>query len=56
MLLWLQENIGTILVCLVLLVIVGLVVGKMIKDKRQGKSSCSCGCSNCGMQGHCHGK
>jgi hypothetical protein len=47
---WLAENIGTIVVLLVVCVLVGLVVAKMIRDKKSGKSSCSCGssCSSCG--------
>jgi hypothetical protein len=54
MLLWLQNNLGTILVCVVLLVVVAWIVGKMIKDKRKGKSSCGCECQNCAMHGQCH--
>ena len=34
----------------VLLVIVGAVIWKMIKDKKSGNSACSCG-GDCGMQG-----
>ena len=34
----------------ILLVIVGAIVWKMVKDKRQGKSSCACG----GDCAHCH--
>jgi hypothetical protein len=28
----------------------------MVKNKKQGKSSCGCGCSSCGMKDSCHGK
>ncbi len=35
----------------VLVIIVGLIVAKMVKDKKSGKSSCSCG----GDCGHCDG-
>ena len=47
---------GTIVVSALLVLIVGLIVYKMIKDKKSGKSSCSCGgsCSGCGMSGSCH--
>ncbi|MBR5179341.1 MAG: FeoB-associated Cys-rich membrane protein [Lachnospiraceae bacterium] len=50
-------NAGTIGVSIILILIVGLVVYKMIKDKKSGKGSCSCGgnCSCCGMAGSCHG-
>ena len=49
-------NPGTLVVLAVLVIIVGLIIYKMIKDKRSGKSSCSCGgsCSGCGMAGSCH--
>ncbi len=50
---WLAENIGTILVSLVLIVIVALIIRKMIRDRRQGKRSCSCGCEGCASRGMC---
>ena len=46
---------GTAIVGLALLAIVSLIVRKMIKDKKQGKSiQCGCDCKHCG--GHCHYK
>lgn len=53
---FLTLNAGTIGVSAVLILIVGLVIAKMIKDKKSGKGSCSCGgsCSGCGMAGSCH--
>lgn len=54
MLLWLSENIGTVLVCAVLAVIVIAIVISMIRQKRNGKSSCYCGCAGCPMSGECH--
>ena len=49
-------NPGTFAVLAVLIIIVGLIFYKMIKDRKSGKSSCSCGgcCSGCGMAGSCH--
>lgn len=49
-------NPGTFAVSAVLVIIVGLIIYTMIKDKKSGKSSCSCGgsCSGCGMAGSCH--
>ena len=44
---WIIENGATIAVTAVLAVIVGLVVFKMIKDKKNGRSGCGCGCK-CG--------
>ncbi len=44
---------GTFAVGIVLLIIVGLILRKMIKDKKAGKSiQCGGDCKNCG--GHCH--
>ncbi len=51
------ENIGTIIVSLILVAIVSFAVASMIRDKKKGKS-CTCGgsCSGCAMSGRCHGK
>ncbi|MBR0511004.1 MAG: FeoB-associated Cys-rich membrane protein [Ruminococcus sp.] len=54
MLAWLSENLGTIIVSLILIAVVSAVIVKMVKDKKQGKSSCGCGCENCAMHGKCH--
>lgn len=44
---------GTVIVLAVLVVIVGLIVRSMIRDKKNGKSiQCGGNCSACG--GHCH--
>ena len=44
---------GTIIVGAVLLLVVGLAVRSMIRDKKSGKSlQCGGDCKNCG--GHCH--
>ena len=53
---WLSANIGTIIVLVILVCIVGLVICSMKKDKKNGKSSCGCGsgCSSCPMSGKCH--
>lgn len=40
---------GTIVTAAVLLCIVGLVIKKMIQDKKSGKSiQCGCDCEHCG--------
>ncbi len=56
MLNWIIANLATIIICAILVVVVSLVVIKMIRDKKQGKGSCSCGCSGCAMSDTCHGK
>lgn len=50
------QNSGTITVLLILAVIVGLVINKMRKDKKAGKSGCGCGCSGCAMKDSCPSK
>ncbi|MBQ1463640.1 MAG: FeoB-associated Cys-rich membrane protein [Ruminococcus sp.] len=47
-------NLGTFVVLLILLAVVGWVIYGMVRDKKQGKSSCSHGCQNCAMHGQCH--
>ena len=51
---WIAENIGTILITAALVLIVALIVRKLIKDKKKGKSSCGCNCAHCAMAGSCH--
>lgn len=50
MLAWLSENIGTILIILVLAAIVALAIRSIVKDRKSGKSSCGGNCSACGAQ------
>jgi len=51
---FLLENVGTIIVALVLAAIVALIVIARVKAKKKGKSTCGCGCENCAMSGMCH--
>ncbi|MBO7563699.1 MAG: FeoB-associated Cys-rich membrane protein, partial [Clostridiales bacterium] len=39
---WLTDNLGTIVISAVLILIVALIIVKMVRDKRKGKSSCGC--------------
>ena len=54
MITWITQNIGTLLVILVLAAVVAAVIIKMVRDKRQGRSSCGHNCSHCAMAGTCH--
>ena len=54
MIAWLSENIGTILICAALIVLVALIVRSLVRQKKQGKSSCGCNCGSCPMSGKCH--
>ena len=58
---WISNNIGTIIICAVLIAIVAAtivaaIIFSMIKKKKQGKSVvCNCGnCKHCAMSGSCH--
>ena len=51
---WLEANIGTIIVSIILVIIIFLVVYGMIKNKKKGKTTCGCGCANCAMSASCH--
>lgn len=53
---WITSNIASIIVLLIVVLVVGAIVFKMIRDKRKGKPSCSCGCGGCPMSDSCHGK
>ena len=56
MLAFLGSNLATIIVAVLVFGAVGLAVYKMIRDKQEGKHSCSCGgsCSGCaGCSGGC---
>ena len=53
---WLMENLSTILVGAAVAALVVLVIVRMVKSRRSGKSSCGCGCAGCPMGGKCHPK
>ena len=48
---WIAQNLGTILISAVLLVIVIAIVRYLIRQKKQGKSSCGAGCAH-SLPGH----
>lgn len=51
---WLTANIGTIVVGLIVAGLCGAVIINSLRKRKQGKSSCSCGCANCPMKNKCH--
>ena len=51
---WIAQNLGTILISAVLLVIVIAVVRYLIRQKKQGKSYCGAGWAHCANAGCCH--
>ena len=52
---WLISQLGTIIVCLILLAVVALAIHTLRRDKARGKSPCGTGCAGCAMRGSCHG-
>lgn len=53
MLHWISANLSTILITLVLIAIVVLIIRGLVRQKKQGKSSCGAGCAHCAMHGQC---
>ena len=53
---WLGKNIGTMIVLALIVAGAAAVIRSMIKTKKNGGSSCSCGCSSCAMSESCHGE
>lgn len=51
---WLLANIGTIIVSFILGCIVALIIVKMYKNKKKGKSLCTGNCAHCSMCNSCH--
>ena len=54
MLTWLGNHIGTIAVAAVVAGILVALAVKLIRDKKNGKSGCACGCGGCAMRDQCH--
>ena len=55
---WIVDNIATIIILAILILAVGAIIRNMIKNKKSGKSSCSCGssCGGCPVGESCHKK
>ena len=54
MLQWLANYWVTLTIALVLAAVVTLIVVKLVKDHKRGKTSCGCNCAHCAMAGSCH--
>lgn len=54
MIAWLTNNAVTIVVTAVLLIMIGLAVFSLMKDKK--KKGCVCNCSDCSMKCSCNKK
>ena len=51
-----EKILPTVLICAALVVLVGLIIFSLIRDKRKGKNTCGCNCAHCAMAGSCHGQ
>lgn len=56
MLSWLAENAVTIITIGVLLVIFGIAIYSVVKNKKKKSCGCSCDCATCGMNCCCDKK
>ncbi len=54
MLQWLADNAGTIIVTLALIALVAVIIVRLYRDKKKGKTSCGGNCGCCPMGGSCH--
>lgn len=48
------KHIPWILIAVSFAALLVLIVYRLIKAKKDGKSSCGCGCSQCAMRDACH--
>lgn len=53
---FLTENLATIIISGILILICSAIIAQQIKNKKNGKTSCGCGCSGCAMSSICHKK
>lgn len=54
MLLWITQNLATILISLLLIGVVAAILFSLRRNRRKGKSTCGCNCAHCAMAGSCH--
>lgn len=53
---WILENIATLMIGGLLIAAVAAIIIHMVRNRKKGKNSCGCGCSNCPMSDSCHPK
>ena len=56
MLHWISANLSTILISIALSAIVVLIIRGLVRQKKQGKSSCGGNCAGCAACGSCLNK
>ena len=50
---WLMNNWGTLAVGLVVAAVVALIIINYVRKKKQGQSTCGCGCADCPSKSGC---
>ncbi|MDY4813537.1 MAG: FeoB-associated Cys-rich membrane protein [Ruminococcus sp.] len=51
---WIYENLATIIIGLIIALVIFAIIISIVLNRKKGKSSCGCGCSNCPMSGSCN--
>ena len=51
---WVNANLGTVFVCVILVAVIAIVLYDMIRKKQKGSFSCTCNCGGCPVSGTCH--
>lgn len=46
---WITENLVTVIVIAIILVLIGVAVFSLLKDKKNKKGGCTGNCATCGM-------
>ena len=54
MLAWLSQNLVNIIIIAILVLVVGLLIRGMVRDKKAGKSCCGGNCASCGACSAAH--
>lgn len=51
-----MPNLSTFIVLLIVVLVFVAIILKAIKNKKEGKGVCSCGCDSCNLKDSCHKK
>ena len=51
---WIYENLATIIIGLIIALVIFAIIISIVLNRKKGKSSCGCGCSNCPMSDSCN--
>lgn len=54
MLNWLCANWGNIIALMAVVLLCALAICSMLRDRKNGKSSCGESCGGCALEGECH--